>query len=542
MDSYVLKSLKTIVRNQKFDSILEEIEILKGSLKEEFLDVVVLGQFKAGKSSFLNKIFKKELLPVGALPVTAVVTRVFYGAEESALVIFQDGSQKSIQASALSDYVTEKENPENKKGVYIVDITLPGLKKYKKLRFIDTPGLGSVFQHNSEVTQNWFNKIGAALVVISASQPLSEKDLSLIQNATNQSPEVHLVLSKADLLNQNEISEVTEFLSTHAETHVGRRFKVFPYSIKENTTVYQENIETSIIKSLAEGFLETRKNIFQHKLTHLLKLAKSFLEIRLSTSNKEENERLALKNKILDEQLKLSFIQKELGYITQHYLDTTRKDLETDILEKNQKSLEVLLYNNLNAAYKSWNGNLNSISRNYESWLKETMEKALRQIEHKNRPLSDKMLFTTQEHFNNYCLHFRERLNDRIKEVLNVSLPKEDFQVTVEYLVKPDISTSWAFESHIDLLWFLIPMALFRKVVLRSFLRQLPGEAEKNLRRLVAILTKNINKAMEQSHAETLGYISSRLQSIEQLLEQQTSDVDELKASLKEIDSLLSKQ
>lgn len=540
MNSSVLESLLAIAGNQKFDSILEEIKVLQSSAKEEFLDVVVLGQFKAGKSSFLNKIFKKDLLPVGVVPVTAVVTRVFYGAEEKATVTFQDGNRKDIPASAIFEYVTEKDNPENKKSVYLVDITLPGLKAYEKLRFIDTPGLGSVFQHNSEVTENWFNKIGAALVVISAAQPLSEKDISLIQTATRQSPEVHLVLSKTDLLNTEEVDEVKEFLTSHTKDLTGKKFDVFPYSTKVNTAVYQAEIENSVLKALSGNFSKTRENIFQHKLTHLLELTKSFLEIQLSTSNKKDDEMLALKNKILDEQLKLSFIQKELAYITKHYQDTTRIELEREILDGHQKLLQDNLEGNLVAAYKSWNGNLNKVSRKYESWLRKNVEEKLGKIEFENRPVCDKLLADVQEHFDNYCLHFRERLNHRIEEVLHVKLPKEDFKVTVEPMARPDIRTSWAFESHIDLLWFLIPMPLLRNTFLKSFLRQLPGEAEKNLRRLVAVLTKNINRAMEQSHSETSNYIRSRLQSIEQLLDRQTSDVDELKADLTEVETLLS--
>lgn len=539
MDSALLENLQKIARRQEFDSILEEIEVLKGSEREDFLDVVVLGQFKAGKSSFLNRIFKNDLLPVGVLPVTAVVTRVFYGTEEGAMVTFLDGSRKEIAIAELGDFVTEKENPKNKKSVYLVDITLPELKKYRKLRFIDTPGLGSVFQHNSEVTENWFNKIGAALVVISAAQPLSEKDITLIGNAVSQSPEVHLILSKTDLLDENEISEVMEFLASHTKMLAKRTFDIFPYSIKKDSASFQKNIENSIFSSLSEDFSATRDNIFQHKLVHLLELTKSYLEIRLSTASKKEDERLALKNKILDEQMRFSFIQKELAYIAQHYQEATRNELEREILENYQDPLEGQLRDDLNVNYSSWSGNLNRISRNYESWLKTTMEAELRKIDIEKRPVGDEILTRAQAHFNNYCLHFRERLNHRIEEVLHVTLPAEDFNVTVETLVKPDISTSWAFESHIDLLWFLIPMAFFRKVVLKSFLRQLEGEAEKNLRRLVAILTKNINKAVGRSLSETQNYIQSRLQSIEHLLDHQTSDVEDLNKSLAVVRSLL---
>lgn len=539
MDFSILENLKKIAEHQKFDTILKEIEALQTSQEEKYLDVVVLGQFKAGKSSFLNAIFKKDLLPVGVLPVTAVVTRVFYGVEETAEIIFLNGKRKKVHTTEIDDFITEKKNPKNIKDVYLVDIALPQLKKYKKLRFIDTPGLGSIFQHNTEITEKWFNKIGAALVVISAAQPLSEKDMSLIENAVSQSPEVYLIVSKTDLLNNNEIDEVIEFVYSQTEALTNRKFNAFSFSTIKETAFYQKIMENDIFLPLSNDFSTTKSNIFQHKLIHLLELTKSYLEIRRNTSSQKEEERLVLKNKILDEQMQFSFIQKELSYITRNYQETTRNILEKEILDEYQKKLEEKLRHDLEVNYARWKGNLNKISRKYEIWLKEAMEKNLREIEIEKRPLADEILKQAQNHFNNYCLHFRERLNHRIEEVLHVRLPKEDFNVTVEKLTKPDISTSWAFESHIDMLWFLIPMFLLRKVFFRNFQQQLPTEAEKNLRRLVAVLTKNINKAMEQSHLETLAYIRSRLQNIEQLLDVQNFNVADLNDSIEEIVQLL---
>src|ERR1035441_1281538 len=48
------------------------------------ITVAVLGRFKAGKSSFLNHLLGRDLLPVGVVPVTAVVTEIAYGPLESA--------------------------------------------------------------------------------------------------------------------------------------------------------------------------------------------------------------------------------------------------------------------------------------------------------------------------------------------------------------------------------------------------------------------------------------------------------------------------
>ncbi len=532
----LLTTIQHIAREQDFRNILREADDLKNfSQSSQWLDVVILGQFKAGKSSLINSFLQRDILPMGVLPVTAIITRLTYAPKDRVVITRLDGSKFEIAPEELDDYVTEKKNPENKKEVYLVDIELPELKDFEKLRLIDTPGLGSAFKHNTTVTENWFNRIGAAFVVISAAQPLSENDLEVIKTAAEQSPEVYLVLSKTDLLSESEVDEVMAFLETKTQEAVNRKFRIFPYTIKDTTGRFRHQIQTTVLDHLSSHLAETQQSIYNHKLEHLRRLTKSYLEIRLNLASKAENERLALKNKILDEQMKLNFIRKELRYIAQSYQENTRNELEKRLLGQHLDVLEKWLVKEFQEQYDQWKGNLNKVSRKYEQWLKDHMAKALDRIEKEEHPFANALLADAQNHLNNYITHFRERLNHRINEVLHVQLPEEDFQVTVEPLEKPDIITSWAFESHIDMLWFLIPMRFFRNTFRNVFARRLPDEAEKNLRRLISILTQNINAAIKKSHDEALHYITEKLESIEHLLAEQHSGETEIRAYIEQL-------
>ena len=532
----LLNTIRNIAREQDFQAILNEVNDLEQfSGSNRWLDVVVLGQFKAGKSSMINSFLQRDILPMGVLPVTAIITRLVYAPRDKVTITRLDGSKFEIKPAELSAYVTEKENPENKKEVFLVDIELPELKDFERLRLIDTPGLGSAFKHNTAVTENWFNKIGAAFVVISAAQPLSENDLEVIKTAAEQSPEVYLVLSKTDLLSPEEVEEVMVFLETKTREAIDREFRIFPYTIKDKTGRFRKQIQETVLDRLVEHLEETQQSIYNHKLEHLRKLTQSYLEIRLNLASKAESERIALKNKILDEQMKLNFIRKELQYIAQSYQDNTRKELEKQLLKQHLHPLREQLEKDFHTNFDRWKGNLNKVSRSYEKWLKESMSQALDRIEKEEHAFANELLANAQNHLNNYITHFRERLNHRINEVLHVQLPEEDFQVEVETLDKPDIVTSWAFESHIDLLWFLIPMPLLRNTFRRNFARQLPDEAEKNLRRLISILTKNINKAINKSHDEALHYITGKLESIEHLLAEQHSGEEEIRNYLNQL-------
>src|SRR3974377_138356 len=74
-------------------SLKRQIEACKNLLhQDQLIDVAILGQFKAGKSSFLNSLIGKPILPVGVIPVTTTITRLQYGKEERAIIHYFDGT------------------------------------------------------------------------------------------------------------------------------------------------------------------------------------------------------------------------------------------------------------------------------------------------------------------------------------------------------------------------------------------------------------------------------------------------------------------
>ncbi len=532
-----LDRIVNIARENRFETILAQSASLQTMLEEnDVVDVVILGQFKAGKSSLINSFLEEPVLPVGVLPVTAVITRLFYGREKKAWVEKLNGEKAGISVSQLDEYITEKNNPENKKQVFRVDISLPELKAFEKLRFIDTPGLGSVFAQNTEVTKNWYKNIGAAIVVVSAMQPLSENDIELMRAAVEQSPEVYIIISKTDLVEKDELNDITAFVKEKVHKMFGNHFDVFPYSSKVANGNFKKQIVEGIFTKLSKQAHETNRRIADHKLQYLTNLTRSYLEIKLNLQNKKEEERKELKDKIIDQQLKLGYVKKELAYITENYKTATREKLE-EALEKHESGLTKKLSEQLSAGYDEWKGNLGKVTEKYETWIKETMAKSMKEVENSERDFMQRYLNEVREHFNNYLTGFRERLNQNLQKVLGVSMPEDDFEIEVKTMEKANISVSWAFESHIDLLWFLIPMPLFRETFRKYFLKQIPFEVEKNLRRLVSLLTNNLNVLIDELHLQSLNYITSELEKIQEVLDMPVSGSEDIREQMRMLES-----
>ena len=209
----ILDSLARLVNELKLGSLDPQVNACRRQLQADGgVEVAVFGRFKAGKSSFLNHLAGQDVLPVGVVPLTAVITRLRFGPVTRAEVRFENGAARAIPLADIALYVAERENPDNRKQVAAVEVELPGLKELAPIVFVDTPGLGSALVHNTEATLRWLPNVGGALVAVSADAPLSERDAALIEQLRRHTPRIVLLPTKADLLTDPQRAEVGEFL------------------------------------------------------------------------------------------------------------------------------------------------------------------------------------------------------------------------------------------------------------------------------------------------------------------------------------------
>ena len=110
-----LQLVAQVCRSHRITALDDFIESCRTFAGEETLNVAILGRFKAGKSSFLNHLLGRQVLPIGAVPVTAVVTEIEYGPRDAPEVVFQDGNIEAISPERIGEFISETENPGNSK-------------------------------------------------------------------------------------------------------------------------------------------------------------------------------------------------------------------------------------------------------------------------------------------------------------------------------------------------------------------------------------------------------------------------------------------
>ena len=88
-------------------ALMEEIRQEQELIRTRKFRVAVVGEFKRGKSSFINALLGREILPVDALPTTATLNRITYGALPRAYLRYKDEKVEEVEIGELSRYVTK---------------------------------------------------------------------------------------------------------------------------------------------------------------------------------------------------------------------------------------------------------------------------------------------------------------------------------------------------------------------------------------------------------------------------------------------------
>ena len=187
---------------------LEKLRHLKTRLEGNYFNMAVLGQFKRGKSTLLNALLGEAILPSSVVPLTAIPTFIRWGSELKARILFEDEQPpKEFSATSIDDlsrflkeFVTEEANPENRLHVLQAEVyhSSPLLKK--GLVLIDTPGIGSTFQHNTETTLNFLPQCDAALFLVSADPPVTEVEISFLREVRAKIDRLFFIFNKVDYL------------------------------------------------------------------------------------------------------------------------------------------------------------------------------------------------------------------------------------------------------------------------------------------------------------------------------------------------------
>lgn len=205
---------------------------LREKLSGEVFNLVVAGEFKRGKSTIINALLGEALLPAGVVPLTSVVTVIRSGKVPAVRVELRGGECLTIDLSSLGEYVTERGNPGNSKGIERVVIDHPSPWLANGVRLIDTPGIGSVYEHNTDETRKYMPQADAVLFVASVDQPVSRAELDFLRDVRSYAGKCFCLLNKTDYLRPEELEESLAFSSAAVREGLDVSVPVLPVSAR----------------------------------------------------------------------------------------------------------------------------------------------------------------------------------------------------------------------------------------------------------------------------------------------------------------------
>ncbi len=170
---------------------IEDITIASKNLRQGVFRLLVLGDMKRGKSTFLNALIGENLLPSDVNPCTAVLTVLRYGPEKKVTIHFNDGKSpqqldfQNFKYKYTIDPAEAKKLEQEKKQAFpdvdyaVVEYPLTLLEK--GIEIVDSPGLNDTEARN-ELSLGYVNNCHAILFVMRASQPCTLGERRYLEN------------------------------------------------------------------------------------------------------------------------------------------------------------------------------------------------------------------------------------------------------------------------------------------------------------------------------------------------------------------------
>ncbi|MGO8720941.1 MAG: dynamin family protein [Acidobacteriaceae bacterium] len=229
-DVDLLRLMEQIVTRQGLVEFRSRIDSIVSRLEDKNLEVALFGRVSSGKSSLLNALLGTSVLPVGVNPITAVPTKLRYGASLRAAVSYGDGRSEIVQIDELSKLVTEQGNPGNLRNVTRAMVEVPSQRLRHGIVLVDTPGLGSLARRGGVETLAYLPACDLALLLIDAGATFNDEDIGTLRLLYEAGIPAIVLLSKADLLAEGDLHQVVGYIQEQLQRELGLELGVHPVS------------------------------------------------------------------------------------------------------------------------------------------------------------------------------------------------------------------------------------------------------------------------------------------------------------------------
>ncbi len=248
------------------EEIIRTLKKVQSIYDENTVKVAVLGEFSAGKSTFINGILGDNILSYGDEPTTAINTYIKYGNTEEFLIWENDIKYKNISKNQISQYIKETKIKKKFKKLEIYNNN-SFLKS--GLIIIDTPGANiNKIDHNIQ-RKIAIDESSVGVFLISGQSLTSKSFLDFLNNNKKDLQKIVFVITKCDIFDSDEID--IDISNKTPKDKLKDAKKYIEDTIKE-----YGNIKNPIVHTVSAKFF------IENKKSNLFNVEKTFRDVEKS--------------------------------------------------------------------------------------------------------------------------------------------------------------------------------------------------------------------------------------------------------------------
>ncbi|WP_226581052.1 dynamin family protein [Halobacillus litoralis] len=217
---------------------IKKLEELQQDMRSDYFTLVTVGEFKNGKTTFLNALIEEPLLPVNVTPTTAVIHMLYKSSANHLEVLRSDGSKEAfpLTMKALERFTAKADFDPNEIN-YIKVPAHPPFLEDQRVVLVDTPGVNDLNEHRIAVTHRFVPRADGILFMVDIHSPFRKSEMEFLSDYLLKKG-VDNIIFIANFIDQledeDEITEAIEFANRRLSQWTGRKdHTIIPISALE---------------------------------------------------------------------------------------------------------------------------------------------------------------------------------------------------------------------------------------------------------------------------------------------------------------------
>lgn len=222
--------------------------------------VLVMGEFKTGKSTFINTLLGSDVLTADVAPATAVTTMLKYGEHPAVELHYRDGHTEAWPYEKLGEITAEGDETKRnlRESLDYVELTYPN-ELLKRINLVDTPGLNVHNESHIRNTENFQHKADVVLWVFNAARSVTQTELREIK-ALGERLKPFAIVNRID--NIDDEDETVEDVLSSVKHRLGNSVQgIFGLSALQAQKAIQSNNNEQLQESGWAYFLEQLEGV-----------------------------------------------------------------------------------------------------------------------------------------------------------------------------------------------------------------------------------------------------------------------------------------